>query len=56
MSVQREHGRYVPTCDNCEDTLSPQDSFEEAREAMADADWVTRKKNGEWVNYCTECQ
>ncbi len=43
MSIEREYGKYVPTCDNCGDFLDPEDSFEEARIALKENDWKTKK-------------
>ena len=56
MAVEKEYGRFVPTCDGCGATLKPQDTFEEAKEAMNRAGWSTEKVPTGWENYCTDCK
>lgn len=56
MSIQKEKGRFVPTCDVCGDQLDPVGTFDEAREQMAENEWNTESFKGEWVNFCPDCQ
>lgn len=60
MAIEREYGKFIPTCDGCGETLEPCDSFDEAKEAMEAEGWSKKLlQNGntkEWINFCPTCQ
>ena len=58
MSIERQYGKYIPVCDGCGCVLDEHvyDTFDEARIAMKEEGWSTDKVNGEWQNYCPDCQ
>ena len=60
MAIEKEYGKFIPTCDGCGETLDKCDSFDEAREAMEDEGWARKLlQNGatkEWINLCPTCQ
>ena len=53
----RDHAgtTYTPTCDICGDTLPLEYEYEDAVSAIKKAGWVTLKVNGDWENYCPDC-
>jgi Fe2+ or Zn2+ uptake regulation protein len=42
-------------CDNCGDGFETED-WAEAQRIMKEEGWKTRKVNGEYVQYCPECE
>lgn len=54
MAIEKEYGKFVPTCDCCEKTLPPQDTFEDAKDAMKEAGWKYYLREG--TNLCEDCQ
>lgn len=54
--IDKQYGRYVPTCDICGEVLPGKDSFDEARHAIKEAGWITTMMGSTWVNYCPTCQ
>ena len=60
MAIEKEYGKFIPVCDGCGETLDKYDSFDEAKEAIENADWSKKLlQNGttkEWVNLCPACQ
>ena len=56
MSIQREYGRLVPTCDVCGEELEPYDDFEDAVAGKKLAGWKSVKVGGEWEDHCPNCQ
>jgi len=55
MSIEKEYGKFIPTCDNCGRTLDECDTFDDAVEAMAVKEWTRAKVDGEWTNKCPNC-
>lgn len=55
MSVEKEYGCYIPTCDYCGSHLSDCTSYDEAIKAFRLNGWKARKEDGEWKNICTDC-
>lgn len=60
MAIEKEYGKFVPTCDGCGETLDPCDSFDEAKESMEAEGWskklLQKGSTKEWVNMCPACQ
>ena len=54
--IDKEYGKFVPTCDGCDKTLPPQDSFEDAKDAMIEAGWTRRWSADGATNYCPLCR
>ena len=54
MSIEREYSKFVATCDGCGATLPPQGTYEEAKDAMTEAEWTYNFGTGE--NLCPDCQ
>lgn len=55
MSIERQRGICVPTCDRCGAELPGEFDFYDAVSAKKDAGWKSRKVNGEWEDICDEC-
>ena len=47
-------GRKEVTCDICGDGFEAED-FEEARAAMRQEGWKSKKVGEIWLNYCPDC-
>lgn len=47
--------KYMVICDNCEDGTEL-DTWDECMEYMRDNEWKTKLIDGEFNNYCPECQ
>jgi hypothetical protein len=56
MSVESKYGKYYPTCNICGEELTPCNTFEEAVQAMKDANWGYSGTAHGPENYCTECK
>lgn len=56
MAISKDYGKYTPRCDACGDALETEESFEEARSAMKEANWTTQRVEDYWVNFCPTCQ
>jgi len=54
--IDRVYGKQVPTCDGCGDTLPPQETFQDALDAIKEEGWASDPVNGEFENYCKECK
>lgn len=58
--INKEFGKFVPTCDICEDTLPPEETFWAAVDAKEDAGWARRKvEHGttyDWIDVCHVCK
>lgn len=54
MSLDREYGKIVFACDECDETLhTDEHDFDAARQALRDAGWRTEKNgDGSWGHYC----
>jgi hypothetical protein len=47
---------YIPTCDLCGTELTPEPNEYIAEVATDAARWVTKRENGDYKDYCIECQ
>lgn len=56
MAIEKEYGKYIVVCDACNDSLSPEDTHNDARHAAKEAGWSTSNVAGEWINLCTLCK
>ena len=55
MSIRRHNKMIVFCCDYCDQELETEETeFEEAREVAKDQEWLLRKKDGEWLNFCSQ--
>ena len=54
--IDREYGKFIPTCDVCGEILTAQDEFSDAVEDIKDQGWSANKIDGEWVHLCPDCQ
>lgn len=54
--IDKQYGKYIPTCDVCGETLEAELSFDEAVAEMKSESWKTKAVMGEWENICPECQ
>lgn len=54
--IIKEYGKWAVYCDGCNEMLCACDSFEEAREAIHNAEWYTTKIGGTWINCCPTCK
>lgn len=55
--IVKEWGMSVVYCDCCNELLGDYNSFDEAREAIIEEGWQTKRGlDGSYVNYCTKCQ
>lgn len=58
MSIDRQYGKVVFTCDECDDTLeTDMRDFGEALRAVKDAGWFAHRDDDdmEWVHVCPDC-
>lgn len=53
--IVKEYGKQAVYCDGCGEKLGTFESFEEAREAIANAGWTTHRIGAQWSNCCPEC-
>lgn len=56
MSIVQSRNKYTPTCDVCGTELKEEYDFYDAVDAKKTAGWKSRKIDGEWCDFCTECQ
>lgn len=56
MTINYEYGERVPTCDICGEALPPVEKYQNARGAMRESGWIRMRVDGEWEDYCAECQ
>jgi len=56
MSIEQFGGIYTPTCDVCGAELPPEDDFYDAVQAKKDAGWKAKIIDGQWEDWCDECQ
>lgn len=60
MIKKIRHGRmgttYIPECDCCGSELDIEWDYLDAVSAIRSHEWSAKKVDGEWVNYCPECQ
>jgi len=57
--INKIYNSYIPCCDNCGDTLTGQCSFQDALDAVKEANWsreYCENNGGYWINYCIDCQ
>ena len=47
---------YIPVCDGCYENLDPEYDFYDAVDAKKAAGWRSKKVDGEWFDYCPDCQ
>jgi hypothetical protein len=58
MSVDRQYGRVVFTCDRCDDSFeTPETNFYEALNRIKEEGWfITRDDDDtEWIHICKDC-
>lgn len=53
--IERENGRFVPTCDYCGVHLAPEAEKGAAIEATKAAGWTIIKQNEWYFDFCKEC-
>lgn len=61
MAIEREYGKWIPTCDGCGEQLETCDTFDEALDELKVAGWSREyidngMDDGEWINLCPACQ
>ena len=56
MSIAKIYDKHVPICDICGEDLPPEHDFYDAVASSRQADWIKRKRDGEWIDICRECQ
>lgn len=58
MSIKAEFGKYVPTCDMCEDTLPPEENYLFAVDAKEAAGWIQVPSPNRFckLDLCPICQ
>ena len=57
MSISKFGRKYFLACDNCgKEYEVPFDDFHEAVEAKKEDGWKSKKINGEWEDWCPDCQ
>lgn len=56
MSIVQSKNKYTPTCDVCGTELKEEYDFYDAVEAKKKAGWKSRMIDGEWCDFCTDCQ
>ena len=58
MTIEREHGGFVVSCDSCSNYLevdSPDKVWSDATDEINNNNWRTRKVDGEWTHTCDSC-
>lgn len=56
MSIIKSDSQFVLICDNCGEILPDKfDSFHEAVDAKQDNGWKSKKRHGNWEDWCPEC-
>lgn len=59
MSSDKQHGRFVFTCDSCEEVRfksEPGDDFNAAWEKAKTEGWRARKIGKDWAHFCPDCE
>ena len=60
MSIERRDERsgdtYAPICDICGEELPAETDWQAAVDAKRDAGWKSHKVDGDWQDFCCECQ
>ncbi len=57
MSIEREYAEYYLMCDNCKSVEEePFEHFYSAVDAKKNLGWKVKKINGEWQDWCPDCQ
>lgn len=57
MSIDKQYGNYVLSCDGCNEQLIIEGDFNDVLEAIDENEWqATKKENGEWEHACSGCQ
>jgi len=56
MSIARNKDKFIPTCDICGAELKAEYDFYDAVEAKKKAGWKSKMIDGEWCDFCTDCQ
>jgi hypothetical protein len=57
--IDERYGKYYLGCDGCQYEIDePEESFEEAVEAIKDYGWSTKRNESDtdWLNYCQDCK
>lgn len=55
--IEKWSGTYTPTCDICGETLPPEGTWQDARNAIRDAGWTIQKGgDGHYEHICPECE
>lgn len=54
--IQKEYGKFIPTCEVCGEELVEEDNFDAAVSAIKEAGWKIVKENGGFSAYCPNCQ
>jgi len=55
MSIEREYGQTILSCDKCFETVDCAD-FGDALDYVKENKWKTKKsKDGEWIHECANC-
>lgn len=44
------------TCDDCGECEEIEGDFDDCISFIKESKWSTRKEDGEWLNYCPDCQ
>jgi hypothetical protein len=54
--IDKIKGKYRLICDICGEAAEEIfNTFDEAVDYKVDSEWISRKKNGEWVDICPDC-
>lgn len=54
--IIRGEKTFTPTCDICGEELEIAYDYADAIENVKEAGWQSRFVDGEWMNFCLECQ
>ncbi|NLW90028.1 MAG: hypothetical protein GXY34_00285 [Syntrophomonadaceae bacterium] len=56
MTIDNSHGKYDLICDNCGYIYDePVIGFHDALDVKKEAGWKSKKRNGNWEDWCPEC-
>ena len=56
MSIDKSCNSFDLTCDNCGKVMDESfDDFYDAVEAKKENGWKSKKRNGNWEDWCDEC-
>ena len=57
MSIQKEYGYEILTCDICIEPVEHAfDTWDEAIDYKKEHGWKAKKDDNEWIDVCPDCQ